>query len=179
MSNCFVWVLRCFYGKHSSHLVAVLKWIRAAGTTLEPVKADKEADIVMIDDFWHFVNGKKTKFGYGEPITSRALGWHISNRSDASLRRLLDKIDDGKCHFVTDECSGFFRLLSEGRHFYGKDLTYPIEATHSNLRHGLARFHTCYGSSFPSYFPSLTVSGQSYIIVLFVLWLSVSDIRSN
>jgi len=24
---------------------------------------------VMIDELWHFVNGKKTKFGSGEPLT--------------------------------------------------------------------------------------------------------------
>ena len=33
-----------------------------------------------------------------------------------------------------------FRLLPEDRHFYGKDLTYPIEQTNSDIRHRLARF---------------------------------------
>lgn len=41
---------------------------------------------------------------------------------------------------MTDEWPGFFRLLPEDRHFYGKDLTFPIEQTNSDIRHRLARF---------------------------------------
>ena len=46
--------------------VAVLKWIRAAAAqaTLEP---SETAKIVMIDEFWTFVNGKKTLVGCGGP----------------------------------------------------------------------------------------------------------------
>ena len=65
----------------------------------------------------------------------------MGNRSDACLKKLIDVVDTGKCLFVTDEWGGFFRLLPEDRHFYGKDLTFPIEATNSDLRHRLARFH--------------------------------------
>jgi IS1 family transposase len=49
-------------------------------------------------------------------------------------------VDDKKCRFITDEWGGFFRLLDENRHFYGKDLTFPIEASNSDIRHSLARF---------------------------------------
>ncbi|WP_410519711.1 IS1 family transposase [Candidatus Cyrtobacter comes] len=49
-------------------------------------------------------------------------------------------MDDGKCTFVTDEWGGFFRPLPENRHFFGKDLTFPIEGTNSDIRHRLARF---------------------------------------
>ena len=31
--------------------------------------------------------------------------------------------------------------MPEERHFYGKDLTFPIEATNSDIRYRLARFH--------------------------------------
>lgn len=31
-------------------------------------------------------------------------------------------------------------MLPEDRHFTGKDLTFPIEATNSDIRHRLARF---------------------------------------
>ena len=48
--------------------VAVLKWVRAAAAQVEPQQAKNIAEIVMIDEFWHFVNGKKTKHGYGEPL---------------------------------------------------------------------------------------------------------------
>jgi len=47
--------------------VAVLKWIRNAAAQLED-KPIKKPDIIMVDEFWHFVNGK-TKFGCGEPLT--------------------------------------------------------------------------------------------------------------
>ena len=48
--------------------VAVLKWVRAAAAQVEPQHSKNSAEIVMIDEFWHFVNGKKTKHGYGEPL---------------------------------------------------------------------------------------------------------------
>jgi transposase len=49
--------------------VAVLKWVRAAAIEVKPVNPIPESDIVMIDEVWHFVNGKKTKYGSGEPLT--------------------------------------------------------------------------------------------------------------
>ena len=48
--------------------VAVMKWIRAASEAVEAPKTGP-AEVVMIDEMWHFVNGKKTKFGSGEPLT--------------------------------------------------------------------------------------------------------------
>lgn len=73
-------------------------------------------------------------------ISRRALAWHLGDRSDASLRALIQKVDDGLCTFVTDEWEGFFRCLPENRHFFGKDLTFTIESTNSDIRHRLARF---------------------------------------
>jgi transposase len=49
--------------------VAVLKWIRAAAVEAEPLTPIAQSDIVMIDEVWHFVNGKKTKYGSGGPLT--------------------------------------------------------------------------------------------------------------
>lgn len=48
--------------------VAVLKWIRAAALSAEASSPVASSDIVMIDEMWHFVNGKKTKYGSGEPL---------------------------------------------------------------------------------------------------------------
>lgn len=48
--------------------VAVLKWIKAAALDVPPLNPVAESDIVMIDEMWHFVNGKKRKFGSGEPL---------------------------------------------------------------------------------------------------------------
>jgi len=46
--------------------VAVLKWIRkASGDIALPKTA---AEIVQIDELWHFVNGKKTLYGSGAPL---------------------------------------------------------------------------------------------------------------
>ena len=48
--------------------VAVLKWIKTTASHIDLPYATHPPEIVMIDDFWHFVNGKKTKFGCGEPL---------------------------------------------------------------------------------------------------------------
>lgn len=48
--------------------VAVLKWIRKEAGLIEAKESPATSDIVMIDEMWHFVNGKKRKFGSGEPL---------------------------------------------------------------------------------------------------------------
>lgn len=48
--------------------VAVLKWVRAAALEAKPINSVSESDIVMIDEVWHFVNGKKIKYGSGVPL---------------------------------------------------------------------------------------------------------------
>jgi len=52
--------------------VAVYKWIRAAGEAAPLPEAAPSSGIVQIDEMWHFVDGKKTRFGSGEPTTL----WH-------------------------------------------------------------------------------------------------------
>ena len=47
--------------------VAVLKWIKQSADNVE-LPQNKIAKIVQIDEMWHFVNGKKTKFGSGAPL---------------------------------------------------------------------------------------------------------------
>lgn len=49
--------------------VAVLKWVKTAALEAKPINPVSESDIVMIDEVWHFVNGKKIKYGSGEPLT--------------------------------------------------------------------------------------------------------------
>ena len=39
--------------------VAVLKWVKAAASQIDPPDQRGEPEVVMIDEFWHFVNGKK------------------------------------------------------------------------------------------------------------------------
>ena len=52
--------------------VAVYKWIRAAGEAAPLPEAAPSSGIVQIDEMWHFVNGKKARFGCGGPMTL----WH-------------------------------------------------------------------------------------------------------
>jgi len=54
--------------------VAVLKWVKEAASEVPPVHPVAESDIVMIDEMWHFVNGKKRKFGSGE----RLMGYRVN-----------------------------------------------------------------------------------------------------
>lgn len=48
--------------------VAVLKWIRKYADHIEETEQSHKAEHVQIDEVWHFVNGKKTKFGSGGPL---------------------------------------------------------------------------------------------------------------
>ena len=52
--------------------VAVYKWVRAAGEGTPAPSATPSSGIVQIDETWHFVNGKRTRFGSGGPLTL----WH-------------------------------------------------------------------------------------------------------
>jgi transposase len=52
--------------------VAVYKWVRAAGEGMPAPSATPSSGIVQIDEMWHFVDGKKTRFGSGGPTTL----WH-------------------------------------------------------------------------------------------------------
>src|SRR5690348_3850935 len=48
--------------------VAVYKWIKAAGEEAPAPSTTPEDNIVQIDEMWHFVNGKKTRWllsGFG------------------------------------------------------------------------------------------------------------------
>ena len=54
--------------------VSIYKWIKAEGIKIEKETLKEENNFnnfksVQIDEMWHFVNGKKTKFGSGEPLT--------------------------------------------------------------------------------------------------------------
>ena len=52
--------------------VTIYKWLRAAGEAAPVPAATPSSGIVQIDEMWHFVNGKKTRFGCGEPT----ILWH-------------------------------------------------------------------------------------------------------
>lgn len=50
---------------------AVVKWIKAASDELEEPR-ENSAEVIQVDEMWHFVNGKKTRYGSGE----RFAGYH-------------------------------------------------------------------------------------------------------
>ena len=52
--------------------VAVYKWVRAAGEGTPAPSATPSSGIVQIDEMWHVVDGKKTRFGSGGPT----ILWH-------------------------------------------------------------------------------------------------------
>lgn len=45
--------------------VAVLKWVRKEGEKIKEPFPHAQSGIVMLDELWHFVNGKKKKSGSG------------------------------------------------------------------------------------------------------------------
>ncbi len=49
--------------------VAVYKWVKAAGAAVPDPSSEAGAkSIVLIDEMWHYVEGKKTRFGSGKPM---------------------------------------------------------------------------------------------------------------
>ncbi len=48
--------------------VAVLKWVRSYAHSIV-LPTESKAELVQIDELWHFVNGKKTLYGSGVPLT--------------------------------------------------------------------------------------------------------------
>ena len=56
--------------------VSVYKWIKAAASALPEPEVPADVEIVQLDEMWHFVDGKKTNAGCGEPsIRSSGEPW--------------------------------------------------------------------------------------------------------
>jgi transposase-like protein len=91
--------------------VAVLKWIRKEAEKAEPLNPKSDSGIVMLDEMWHFVNGKDNKIWLWRAIdgqTRRPLAWLLGNRDNETVKQLIDKVDDRECCFITDEYQSFF-----------------------------------------------------------------------
>jgi len=120
-----------------------MNWVNDAGKKAEPLNPKSDSGIVIIDEIWHFVNGKENKIWVWRAIdgkTRRPLAWVLGKQDSSTLKQLIDIVDDGECLFVTDEYAPYFEHIPEDRHFYGKDLTFPIEQSNSDIRHWLGRF---------------------------------------
>jgi IS1 family transposase/transposase-like protein len=122
---------------------AVSNWVLEASEKAPTLNPKSDSSIVIIDEMWHFVNGKNNKIWLWRAIdgkTRRPLAWVLGNRDASTLKKLIDIVDDGKCAFITDEYAPYFEHIPEDRHYYGKDLTFPVEQSNSDIRHWLGRF---------------------------------------
>jgi transposase-like protein len=63
---------------------AVMKWICAASDDVQPPKM-VQSGVVQVDEMWHFVSGKKTKFGSGGPF----VGHHVALSDSTSGFKLI------------------------------------------------------------------------------------------
>lgn len=48
--------------------VAVLKWVRKEAQQIKEPSSRTDSGVVMIDEMWHYINGKKTRYGGGAPL---------------------------------------------------------------------------------------------------------------
>ena len=49
--------------------VSVYRWIRAAGLAVQRPDPKDHGDVLLLDEMWHFVDGKKILSGSGKPMT--------------------------------------------------------------------------------------------------------------
>jgi insertion element IS1 protein InsB len=123
----------------------IMRWIRAEGEkTPEPEIPKQNGEIIIIlDEMHHFIGKKSNKLWIWrayDPVQRRTIAWVVGGRDDATLRMLLEKIGMKDRIFFTDDWDGYHRVIPEAQLYTGKDLTYPIEESNSDVRHYLARF---------------------------------------
>jgi insertion element IS1 protein InsB len=125
--------------------VAVYKWIKKHAESLEKPKIPmpSETITVVLDEMWHFVNGKPNKVWIWkayDPVKKQTFAWKIGKRDNATLKEFLEEIGMDERNFVTDDYEAYHQLIPEAQLRTGKDLTYPIEQDNSNTRHYIGRF---------------------------------------
>ena len=71
--------------------VAVLKWMKAAVLKIETPTPISSFDIVIIDEMWHFVNGKKEDLDLEilDDLSRQSPGWELGHRGDSCAKRLI------------------------------------------------------------------------------------------
>ena len=76
--SSFRWLGKLFKVAHTT----VYKWIIQYGKTLPKSDIPEGLQEVEIDEMWHFVDSKKTRYGYGKPIVENSHelldGWSVS-----------------------------------------------------------------------------------------------------
>ncbi len=96
------------------------------------------------DEFWSYVHSKSNKRWTWYAVERRSgiiIAWENGDRSDATLKRLLAKVQHLPiriCH--TDNWGAYSRLLPQDFfHIVGKDNTWKIERKNLNFRTHLKR----------------------------------------
>jgi insertion element IS1 protein InsB len=125
--------------------VAVYKWIKKYAESLEMPKIPMppETITVVLDEMWHFVNGKPNKVWIWkayDPVKKQTFAWKIGKRDKETLKEFLEEICVEERDFVTDDYDAYHQLISEAQLRTEKDLTYPIEQDNSNTKHYIGRF---------------------------------------
>jgi transposase len=75
--------------------VAVYKWIKAHGESIEPLRSDKDIEVVELDEMHTYIGSKKTIAGFGllliemESVSSTAKWAPAIQRQDSGYGKLL------------------------------------------------------------------------------------------
>ena len=72
----------------SVSVVAVLKWIRKAALEIPDMTSKCKAEVVILDELWHFVNGKKIRYGSGVP----SAGYRVSLSDGKSVLVVIPQL---------------------------------------------------------------------------------------
>lgn len=121
----------------------VLKVLRLVAETLPPTKLPPRVLELELDEMWSFVGKKDEQFWLWyafEPRSKQILAWHCGRRTDASCRRLLNKLKSTQVlRFCTDDWESYEKLIPAHHHWIGKQWTQRIERQNLNLRTHLKR----------------------------------------
>ena len=130
----------------------VLRWLKTRGQqlpdlkdTLTPPQAD---DVLELDELWSFVFKKDAKRWLWLALcrrTRQIVAFVIGDRSDATCRRLWNKIPDAyrTCHSFSDFWAAYQKVFATATHqAVGKESgeTAHIERWNNTLRQRLGRF---------------------------------------
>ena len=129
---------------------SVMRWVRDHARAHCPKPEPAGRAVVVGDRRDVALRRKKTRklwiWKALERGTGRLIDWECGDRDQATLERLLDRLEPwGVRLFCTDEWPPYDAALPEGRHYVGKDQTQLIESNNARQRHWFARFRrrTC------------------------------------
>jgi insertion element IS1 protein InsB len=55
------------------------------------------------------------------------VAWEVGDRSDGTLKTLLNRVGMEGVRFASDDWGGYQRCIPDDQLYTGKDLTYPLE----------------------------------------------------